>query len=250
MGYNRLAPQRYKRLQMDFVRSQMLWSADDAVLENPALGVEWFLVPDDQLNRQDTTQGLLIDSTMFLEIDNSMNLDFCMLEFAGEYSFSTPADNADNPWRIDMDVAGKPFRSKRVDSYAPAAEFLPPSPIISDKWGKWHNYSTGHVGNTSGSNEPNPGHGYGYDLGLFSAGTTIFPTQDFIAAEGLVPNIGDRWHFVFPIGHGFPAVIGTAGFRKLYILLGLRLATQEVNNTEYRFSMRLAAHQYERKLVC
>jgi hypothetical protein len=247
MSFNRLAPQRYKRLQLDFVNTQTLWSADNAVLADSASGVEYFLVPNNLVDRRDTTQGLLIDSAMFLEIDNSMNLDLCMLEFAGEYVSSSPSEIADGPWKIDMDVAGKPRRSKRVDDFSPAAEFLPLNPINSEKWHRWHKHSTGHVG--IATVDLPPSHGYGYDFGLFHAATIIYPTESFIFPDAS-SNVGDKWHFVFPIGHGFPAAIGTAGFEKLYILFGLRVTPEIVNNTEYVFSMRLLAHQYERKLVC
>jgi hypothetical protein len=218
-----------------YIRSQLLWSGDD--IEWPSLGegAHVAFLSDNTLGVRNTD----FTPDMFLAVDNPDNLDYCLIELAGEVSDITTIGAPAGQSLSRSAVIGLPFAGDTTDD-----EFLSTHPLLeqTQAYAKGKSYVMDAVGMPSFDTNPTPPY-FGY---IHNTGMSIEAQEQGFPFFGGTIADGDRFHFIFPIGNIGVDSVSISGFRKLW------LAYKSVNpalvvDTPSQFSItaRMWAHLYE-----
>lgn len=171
----------------------------------------------------DTASTTTIPTNCVNTIDNTKNLDYCLVEFAGEVQ--DVVDWSTNTWNIvftsyqlEVWVWGEPFYA-RDKSYTNLT-VLSFSDYPLGKQDAWQAQALCSIGEVPSTSLP-PYFGY-IRNGGFKTPSGFFITDELAFTP---PIEGTKFHMVLPLGRMLNQELSISGYRKIYLALRCRTPT-------------------------
>jgi hypothetical protein len=218
-----------------YIRSQLLWSSDSAEFPSLGSGAHVAFLSDNTLGLRNSE----FTPDMWLEIDNHDNLDYCLIEIAGEVDNITTVSNPAGNSICRGAVIGLPFAGDTTDD-----EFLSDHPLLvqTHSYTKGTAYVMDALGMPSFDVNPTPPYfGYIHNLAI-----SINTQEEGFPFWGGAIADGDRFHFIFPIGNIGVDSVSISGFRKLWMMYKtVNPALVADSPSAFAIGARIWAHLYE-----